>query len=97
MNTRYEQKRAYYLANRDHINALRRARRALLRSMPGSDLAKQHREYLDCAKLVCLFTTGHGCRCGFSKTTWNGSKKIAARRREVYARMAKIKDGWRTK
>lgn len=86
-----ERNRAYRLAHRDEINARRRARRALLRSMA------KHREYLDCAKLVCLFTTGHGCRCGFSTTAYNGAKKIAARRREVYARMAKIQDGRRTK
>lgn len=51
--------------------------------------------HIDCNSAVIFFTTGKGRRCGFSKTSWSGSKKIAARRREVYARMAKIKDGWR--
>lgn len=85
--TRQEYNHNYNLEHRDKIRARRRALAAKHRA--------EHRECLDCAKLVCLFTTGHGCRCGFSKTSWNGSKKIAARRREVYARMAKIKDGWR--
>lgn len=87
--TRQEYNHNYNLEHRDKIRAHRRALAA--------ERQAEHREYLDCAKLVCLFTTGHGCRCGFSKTAWNGSKKIAARRREVYARMAKITDGWRKK
>ena len=91
--THYEQYRAYFQTHRDQINARRRARRRAL----AAEREAEHREYLDCAKLVCLFTTGHGCHCGFSNTSWNGSKKIAARRREVYARMAKIANGWRTK
>ena len=50
--------------------------------------------HIDCNNAVSFFTTGKGSRCGFSTTIWK-SKKIVARRREVYARMAKIKDGWR--
>ena len=83
--THYEQYRAYFQTHRDQINARRRARRAL------------HKEHLDCGEIVRSFTTGKGSRCGFSTSSWNGPKKIAARRREVYARMAKIPNGWRTK
>ncbi len=53
--------------------------------------------HIDCNSAVSLFTTGKAARCGFSPTAYKGQEKIAARRREVYARMAKIKDGWRTK
>lgn len=103
MNTRYERQRAYFLANRDHINALRRARRALLRTMTPEEIAAERKAkratagYTDYAKLVGSFTTGRGSRCGFSPAAYKGKEKIAARRREVYARMAKIQDGWRTK
>lgn len=50
--------------------------------------------HIDCNSAVSFFTTGKGSRCGFSETPWK-YKKIVARRREVYARMAKIKNGWR--
>lgn len=83
--TETERERAYRLAHRDEINARRRARRAL------------HKEHPDCGDIVRSFTTGKASRCGFSTSSWNGPKKIAARRREVYARTAKIQDGWRTK
>ena len=91
--TRQEYNHNYNLEHRDKINAKRRARRRALAAKRRAEEA----ENVDCGKLVRSFTTGSGARCGFSKTAWNGSKKIAARRREVYARMAKIKDGWRTK
>lgn len=85
--TRQEYNHKYNLEHRDKIRARRRALAAKRRA--------EQAENVDCGKLVRSFTTGSGARCGFSKTSWNGSKKIAARRREVYARMAKIKDGWR--
>ena len=91
--THYERYRAYFQTHRDQINARRRARRRAL----AAEREAEHREYLDCGEIVRSFTTGKGSRCGFSTSSWNGPKKIAARRREVYARMAKIKDGWRTK